>query len=203
MPRIFSREWESKVRIEGSGIRSRYRIGKVSPPVGKGVRGYRVRKTLSFVWSTPLNGPRDSAPTKQPSMLKWERLQRTNITAESSEQSEPAESTEQKPISQSTISKSNSPMSDTTEHMSSPITPIAPVYHFRMPRPGDAGALFFDKTNITEFLKRWEEECDEVRYTDAQKCVKLPAYCTKIANVVGGRLEGMANRGYKTMKLNY
>jgi hypothetical protein len=36
-----------------------------------------------------------------------------------------------------------------------------------MPRPGKAGALFFDKTNITEFLKLWEEECDEVGYTDA------------------------------------
>jgi hypothetical protein len=68
------------------------------------------------------------------------------------EASESAVTTEQKPTNHS-ITRKSSTMSDTTETTSLPIPPMAPVCHFRMPRPGEAGALSFDKTNVTEFLK--------------------------------------------------
>src|SRR5579859_5333975 len=89
-------------------------------------------------------------------------------------------------------------MSDTTESASTmPFTPLAPVvYHFRMPRPGEAGALFFDKTNVSEFLKRWEEECEEVGYTDAQKCVKLPAYCAEETQIAIRNLGGFEEKSW-------
>jgi len=87
-------------------------------------------------------------------------------------------------------------MSDTTETTSLPIPPMAPVYHFRMPRPGEAGALSFDKTNVTEFLKRWEEECDEVGYTKAQKWVKLPAYCAEDTRIAIRNLKGYEEKSW-------
>src|SRR5579859_4235505 len=92
-------------------------------------------------------------------------------------------------------------MSDTTESASTmPFTPLAPVvYHFRMPRPGEAGALFFDKTNVSEFLKRWEEECEEVGYTDAQKCVKLPAYCAEDTRITIRNLKGYEEKSWAKM----
>src|SRR5579859_68478 len=141
---------------------------KISAPIG--IRQTRIRRRLTLVRKTL----RDDAE------VAIQREQRPKVTTSenpskhpSKKSSRPAEITEQKSISQSII-KNNSTMSDTTESTSLPFTPMAPVYHFRMPRPGEAGALFFDKTNVTEFLKRWEEECDEVGYTDAQKCIKLP-----------------------------
>jgi len=30
-----------------------------------------------------------------------------------------------------------------------------------MPRPGQPGAPFFDDTNVTEFLRRWNIECED------------------------------------------
>ena len=39
-----------------------------------------------------------------------------------------------------------------------------------MPRPGEPGALCFNETVITKFLKDWERECEEYGLTDAQKC---------------------------------
>jgi phosphoserine phosphatase len=76
---------------------------------------------------------------------------------------------------------------------------MAPVYHFRMPRPGEAGALSFNKANVTEFLKRWEEECDEVGYSDAQKCTKLPTYCAEDLRIAVESLEGFASKNWGLM----
>ena len=60
------------------------------------------------------------------------------------------------------------------------VTPLA-VSNFRtygvMPRPGQPGALHFDKTNISEILRRWNNECEDFGLTDVQKCTRLPDYC--------------------------
>ena len=44
-----------------------------------------------------------------------------------------------------------------------PITPLEINFHVRavMPRPGQPGALFFDNTNVTEFLSRWNIDDDD------------------------------------------
>ena len=41
-----------------------------------------------------------------------------------------------------------------------------------MPCPGAPGALQFDKNNVTKFLHKWNQECDE------QRCLRFPDYCT-------------------------
>jgi len=46
-----------------------------------------------------------------------------------------------------------------------------------MPRPGQSGALLFDKTNVTEFLRRWDIECDTFGLSAEEHCVNLPLYC--------------------------
>jgi len=46
-----------------------------------------------------------------------------------------------------------------------------------MPRSGQPGAPFFDDTNVTEFLRRWNIECEDFGLSDAQKCARLPYYC--------------------------
>jgi hypothetical protein len=47
-----------------------------------------------------------------------------------------------------------------------------------MSRFSQPGALFFDNANVTEFLRRWNIECEDYGLTDIQKCVRLPDYCT-------------------------
>ena len=53
-------------------------------------------------------------------------------------------------------------MSDLSESVNMPATPITihPIVGI-MPRPGQPGALRFDGTGISDFLKDWELECEE------------------------------------------
>src|SRR5579859_75902 len=159
---------------------------KVFAPIG--IRQSRIRRRLTLVRRTLHDNTE---------VVIIKREQRPTVT-KTEKSSEPAKTIEQKSINQS-ITKNSSTMSDTTESTSLPFTPMAPVYHFRMPRPGEAGALFFDKTNVTEFLKQWEEECDEVGYTDAQKCVKLPAYCVKDTQIAIRNLKGYEEKSWAKM----
>ena len=60
-----------------------------------------------------------------------------------------------------------------------PPTAIAPrMYGPVMPCPGQPGALHFDNTNVTEFLRRWNIECEDFGLTDTQKCARIPDYST-------------------------
>jgi len=47
-----------------------------------------------------------------------------------------------------------------------------------MPRPGAPGALQFDKNNVTKFLCKWNQECDDYGLSDEQCCLHFPDYCT-------------------------
>src|SRR5947207_4629162 len=47
-----------------------------------------------------------------------------------------------------------------------------------MPRPDQPNALHFDTTNITEFLGRWDSECDDFDFDESKKCIRLSDYCT-------------------------
>src|SRR5579859_1753890 len=190
-PRISFRESEHDEQLPRF---SRLRR-KVSAPIG--IRQTRIRRRLTLVRKTLYNDVG----------VAIQKEQRPKVTTSenpskypSKTLSEPKRNTEQQSINQSII-KNGSTMSDTTESASTmPFTPLAPVvYHFRMPHPGEAGALFFDKTNVTEFLKRWEEECDEVGYTDAQKCVKLPAYCAEDTRIAIRNLRGYEAKNWVMM----
>jgi len=59
-----------------------------------------------------------------------------------------------------------------------------------MPRPGQAGAPFFDNTNVTEFLRGWNLECEDFGLTDRRKCARLPDYCTPKTKDVVELLDG-------------
>src|SRR5579859_4233602 len=188
MPRISFRESEHDEQLPRF---SRVRR-EVSAPIG--IQQTRIRRRLTLVRKTLYNDVG----------VAIQKEQRPKVTTSenpskypSKTLSEPKRNTEQQSINQSII-KNSSTMSDTTESASTmPFTPLAPiVYHFRMPRPGEAGALFFDKTNVSEFLKRWEEECEEVGYTDAQKCVKLPAYCAEETRIAIRNLGGFEEKSW-------
>jgi hypothetical protein len=60
-------------------------------------------------------------------------------------------------------------------------TDIPPVIRFGpiMPRPEQRGALSFDGNGVTEFLRRWNLECQDFGLTDAQKCERIPYYCSE------------------------
>ena len=47
-----------------------------------------------------------------------------------------------------------------------------------MPRPRQPGALCFDGKGVSEFLRRWDNECDDFGYDDKRKCRRLPDYCS-------------------------
>ena len=61
-----------------------------------------------------------------------------------------------------------------------------------MPRPGQPGAMLFEKANITEFLRRWNIECDTFGLSADERCVNLPLYCVpeiqEIVEVLGGHV---------------
>src|SRR5436190_4412368 len=82
-------------------------------------------------------------------------------------------------------------MSDLSESVNMPATPITihPIVGI-MPRPGQPGALRFDGTGISDFLKDWGLECEEYGLTDAQKYKKLPRYCGKDINEAIQKLDG-------------
>ena len=67
------------------------------------------------------------------------------------------------------------------------------MYGLVMPCPGQSGALYFDNTNVTEFLRHWNIECEDFSLTDAQKCARIPDYCTPETKDVIELLDG-----YKT-----
>jgi hypothetical protein len=48
--------------------------------------------------------------------------------------------------------------------------PIATRFSAVMSRPGQPDALYFDKFNISEFLPRWNIECEDFSLTGPQKC---------------------------------
>jgi hypothetical protein len=69
-----------------------------------------------------------------------------------------------------------------------------------MPRPNQAGALHFDKTNITDFLRRWNIECEDYSLTDEQKCDRIIDYCAEDVQDVIKLLDGYTTRNWETLQ---
>ena len=49
-----------------------------------------------------------------------------------------------------------------------------------MLRPGQPGALLFDNNNVSEFLERWNIECDVFVFIPMKRYVNLPLYCIPV-----------------------
>ena len=76
-----------------------------------------------------------------------------------------------------------------------------------MPRPGQPGAPLFDDTNVTEFLRRWNIECEDVGFTKPQRCDRLPYYCTPdvkdVVELLDGYLESDWDKLQRDLKDQY
>ena len=84
-----------------------------------------------------------------------------------------------------------------------PATPPTPPVSYRfgvMPRPGQPGALHFDNMNISEFLRRWNNECEDFGLTDPQKCTRLPDYCTSETKDAIELLSGYNESNWTTLQ---
>ena len=55
--------------------------------------------------------------------------------------------------------------------------PLQAPYITPMPYPGAPGSPFFDGANISEFLERFENMCDDYRMLISEKIRRLPLYC--------------------------
>jgi hypothetical protein len=66
-------------------------------------------------------------------------------------------------------------------NMASPLLPLSTALTFRMPMPlpGAVGVPFFEGTNATEFLDRYNNLCKEYLVIDQDKLAKLPRYCLR------------------------
>lgn len=61
---------------------------------------------------------------------------------------------------------------------STPIGPLSPsLYVTPMPYPGSPGSPFFEGANVSEFLERFEDMCDDYRMSTSEKIRRLPWYC--------------------------
>ena len=69
-----------------------------------------------------------------------------------------------------------------------------------MPRPGQPGAPLFDGIDITEFLRRWNIECEDVGLTKPQRCDRLPYYCTPNVKDVVELLDGYLEKDWDKLQ---
>ena len=104
------------------------------------------------------------------------------------------------PSSNSTDNTSASDGAHTHDTPPSLPTIIPRMYGAVMPRAGQPGALYFDNTNVTEFLHRWNIECEDFGLTDAQKCARIPDYCTPETKDVIELLDGYKNNDWTKLQ---
>ena len=69
-----------------------------------------------------------------------------------------------------------------------------------MIRPGQHGALYFDKTNITDFLRRWNIECEDYDLNDRQKCARIIDYCSAETQEIIEVLEGYTESNWEKLQ---
>ena len=55
-------------------------------------------------------------------------------------------------------------------------------------------------TNITEFLRRWNIECEDFGLTNPQKCTRLPDYCTPETKDTIELLSGYKDKNWTTLQ---
>jgi len=81
---------------------------------------------------------------------------------------------------------SGSQSTQTAPHASYPV----------MPRPGQPGALNFDRNNISEYLDDWNLECNDYGYSYDKKCAHFSNYCEGTIKDVVKLLPGYVSRNW-------
>lgn len=80
-------------------------------------------------------------------------------------------------------------------------TPLATVRPMGvMIRPGQQGALYFDKADVTDFLRRWNIECEDYGLNDNQKCARIIDYCSKETQEIIEILEGYTTSNWDKLQ---
>ena len=67
-----------------------------------------------------------------------------------------------------------------------------------MPRPGQP--LYFDGTDVSEFLRRWNIECEDFGINEPKKCARLPYYCSKEVKDVVEILDGYVEEDWTKLE---
>jgi hypothetical protein len=49
-----------------------------------------------------------------------------------------------------------------------------------LPQPGTSGTPYFTGKNVSEFLKAWENLCEDYGVSSADQLRKLPRYCARL-----------------------
>lgn len=74
--------------------------------------------------------------------------------------------------------KDNKMTEGTPTSGSTPLTPVIQLpYIFTMPYPGTPGTPFFEGSNITDFLNRYDQMCTDFLVEAKEKIKRLPWYC--------------------------
>ena len=52
------------------------------------------------------------------------------------------------------------------------------VFYMPMPRPGSYGSPLFEGSNVSEFFRRYEQDCKDYHVSADDRRERLPNYCT-------------------------
>ena len=58
-----------------------------------------------------------------------------------------------------------------------PVDRLESLFRKQMPPPGSAGMPYFSGANVTEFLERYEETCEDYDLSEPDKILRVPRYC--------------------------
>lgn len=61
-------------------------------------------------------------------------------------------------------------------------------YTVGLPLPGSPELVYFENKNITDFLKRYEDMCEDSAISEVERIRRLPRYCEML---VGQTLQGL------------
>ena len=78
--------------------------------------------------------------------------------------------------------------------------PPSRLYAAWMLRPGQPGAPYFDKVNVTDFLRQWNAECDDCGLDAKRKCERLWSYCSEEVKQTLEFFEGYRQQDWTTLE---
>ena len=77
---------------------------------------------------------------------------------------------------------------------------VTPMYIPMMPPPGALGTPFFEGANVTEFLERYEDQCEDARLTERERVRRLPRYCTLPVGQYVKAMDGWSSGNWDQLK---
>jgi hypothetical protein len=100
----------------------------------------------------------------------------------------------------SSVLSPESPASPASPSSSVPAPVVYRVLGFPMPLPGQPGAPFFDRENVTGFLRQWKRRTEDHGLTDVQKCERLSDYCADDLEYIVESMDGFKEKNWDRME---